>query len=58
MDTIDRLARGKGLSIAKVKLTTADGRVEYYFSRPKLKPWDLIGWLWYFSHKRNLAKQP
>lgn len=56
MSRIDHVAKGKGLALAQAKVTRANGSVEYYISRPQIKWYDLVGWLWYFAHKRDLVR--
>lgn len=43
--------------MAQIKVTRVNGDVEYHLSRPRLKPWDVVGWAWYFAHRRSIAKE-
>jgi hypothetical protein len=57
MKFADHLAKGNGWSMGQMKVTRADGSVEYRFSAPQFHLFNLKGWLWYWTHKRDLINR-
>ena len=56
LKTVDKIAKGRGLALAQAKVTHVDGSVDYHISKPQLRPWDVVGWAWYFAHVRDLKR--
>lgn len=57
MKFVDARAKGKGWSMGQMKVTRADGSVEYHFSAPDINPFNPLGWLWFWAHKRDIINR-
>lgn len=58
VESIDRVAKGRGYAIGQArKIDGRTGEVTYYMSKRSHKWWDVIGWAWWFAHKRLLMKE-
>lgn len=49
--------KAKPLSITQAKIMRADGTVEYQFSKPELKFWNLKGRLWVWRRIKIMKKE-
>jgi len=44
------------LAITQAKVTKADGSTEYYYSLPKVSPFNILGMLWLFRRLMHFKR--
>ena len=51
------VAKSEQLAITQAKKIGADGKITYYFSKPKIKLFDIKGRLWVWRRIKALKKE-
>lgn len=54
---MNSVSKAHPLAITQAKKTSADGKVTYYFSKPKVKLFDIKGRLWVRRRIKQLKRE-